>query len=141
MPKATDAPASTRLPDRIREFLAAPRYATISTVNPDGSPHQATVWYAIDGDDVLVNSRVERRWPTNLARDPRLSLAVYEVERPFHWVGVTGRAEREHVGDEATNDVMALARRYGRDPAAYQGQNRVTYRIRVTKTYEYGAED
>lgn len=141
MPKATDATTTTRLPERIRTFLAASRYATISTVNADGSPHQAIVWYALDGENLLINSRVERHWPANLRRDPRVSIAVYEVERPFHWVGLMGRAEVEHEGDEATEDVMALARRYGKDPDVYKGQNRVTYRVRLDRTYEYGADD
>jgi PPOX class probable F420-dependent enzyme len=140
MPKATDA-TTPRLPERLRDFLAVPRFATISTVSPDGSPHQAVVWYALDGDDLLVNSRVERRWPMNLARDPRISAAVYEMERPYHWVGLTGRAELEHEGDQATEDIMAFARRYGRDPDPYRGQNRVTYRVRLGRTYEYGADD
>lgn len=134
-------PTSTRLSQRIRAFLGAPRYATISTINPDGSPHQAIVWYALDRDDLLINSRVERHWPANLQRDPRLSIAVYEVERPFHWVGLSGRAELEHEGDEATEDVAALARRYGKDPHVYEGQNRITFRVRLDKTYEYGADD
>jgi PPOX class probable F420-dependent enzyme len=134
-------PTTTRLPERIRAFLAEPRYATLSTLNPDGSPHQAIVWYALDGDDLLINSRAERQWPTNLRRDPRISFAVYEVERPFHWVGLKGRAEVEHEGDDATHDVEALARRYGKDPAAYRGQNRLTFRVRLDKTYEYGADD
>jgi len=140
MPSPSKAGIRTALPQGIRDFLAAPRFATISTINPDGSPHQAVVWYALDGDDLLVNSRVERRWPTNLARDPRFAAAVYEIERPYHWVGLTGRAEREHEGDDATNDIMAFARRYGRDPQKYVGQTRVTYRVRVTRTYEYGAD-
>ncbi|HEV8489575.1 MAG TPA: TIGR03618 family F420-dependent PPOX class oxidoreductase [Candidatus Limnocylindrales bacterium] len=141
MPKATDATTTTRLPERIRTFLAAPRYATISTVNPDGSPHQAIVWYALDGDNLLINSRAERQWPTNLRRDPRISIAVYEVERPFHWIGLKGRADLVNEGDDATNDVMALARRYSKDPNAYKGQNRLTFRVRVEQTYEYGADD
>jgi PPOX class probable F420-dependent enzyme len=135
------AVAPSGLPPAIRDFLLEPRFATISTVNPDGSPHQAVVWYALDGDDLLVNSRVERRWPMNLARDPRISAAVYEMERPYHWVGLTGRAELEHEGDQATEDIMAFARRYGRNPDPYRGQNRVTYRVRLGKTYEYGADD
>ena len=140
MPRSTPAVSTSVIPQPIREFLSAPRFATISTINPDGSPHQAVVWYALDGDDLLVNSRAERRWPTNLARDPRVTAAVYDIGRPYHWVGLTGTAELEAKGDRATQTIMALARRYGRDPATYKGQNRVTYRVRVERTYEYGAD-
>ncbi|MEA2547233.1 MAG: hypothetical protein QOI09_2506 [Chloroflexota bacterium] len=129
------------LPDRIRAFLAEPRIATIATINPDGSPHQAVIWYALDGDNMLINSRRERRWPRNLLHDGRISIAVYEAERPHHWVGVKGHAELLHEGDDAIGDIGALARRYGEDPAQYAGQDRVSYRIVVASTFEYGADE
>jgi PPOX class probable F420-dependent enzyme len=130
--------SSTRLPEPIRAFLEAPRIATIATINPDGSPHQAVVWYALDGDDLLVNSRRERQWPGNLGRDGRISVAVPQGDRPYYWVGVKGTAQLFHEGDAAIADIQALARRYGKDPAEYAGQDRVTYRIVVDATYDYG---
>jgi PPOX class probable F420-dependent enzyme len=137
----TGAAPAASLPDPIRAFLSEPRIATIATINPDGSPHQAVVWYALDGDDLLINSRRERRWPQNLARDGRISVAVPEGERPYHWVGVKGHAELLRDGDRATDDIQMLARRYGRDPSRYGGQDRVTYRIVVMSTFEYGADE
>jgi PPOX class probable F420-dependent enzyme len=143
MASAQPAPVvrSIPLPDPIRAFLVEPRIATISTINPDGSPHQAVVWYALDGDGLLVNSRRGRRWPSNLLDDGRISVAVYEAERPHHWVGVKGHAELLHEGGAAIADIQALARRYGEDPAQYARQDRVTYRIVVASTFEYGADE
>jgi PPOX class probable F420-dependent enzyme len=132
---------SIPLPDPIRAFLAEPRIATISTINPDGSPHQAVIWYALDGDGLLINSRRGRRWPRNLLDDGRISVAVYEAERPHHWVGVKGMAELLHEGEAAIADIQALARRYGEDPAQYARQDRVSYRIVVASTFEYGADE
>jgi PPOX class probable F420-dependent enzyme len=143
MAPAHSAPASpaTPLPDPIRAFLAEARIATIATLNPDGSPHQAVIWYALDGDDLLINSRRERRWPRNLLVDDRISVAVPEAERPNHWVGVKGHAELLREGDAAIADIQALARRYGEDPAQYAGQDRVSYRIVVASSFEYGADE
>ena len=132
------ATASTILTPDARAFLAAPRHATIATIGPDGAPHQAVVWYLLDGDDLILNSRPERRWPRNLAADPRISVAVYELEQPEHWFGLKGRAELLHEGAEATADIQAMARRYGKDPEQYAGQDRVSYRIRVETVFEYG---
>jgi PPOX class probable F420-dependent enzyme len=134
-------PAPTPLPDRIRAFLEVPRIATVATINPDGSPHQALVWYALDGNDLIINSRRHRQWPKNLARDERISVAVPDVERPNHWVGVKGGAKLVREGDEAIADIEALARRYGGDPAEYAGQDRVTFRVAVLSTFEYGADE
>jgi hypothetical protein len=91
----------------------------------------------LDGDDLIINSRPERRWPRNLAADPRISMAIYELEQPEHWFGLKGRAELLHEGAEATADIQALARRYGGDPEKYAGQIRVSYRIRVERVFEY----
>ena len=133
--------SSAPLPDPIRAFLAEPRVAAIATLNPDGSPHQAVVWYALDGESLMINSRRERRWPQNLARDGRISVAVPEGERPYHWVGVKGRAELLREGAAAVDDIQALARRYGKDPEKYAGQDRVSFRIVVESTFEYGADE
>jgi PPOX class probable F420-dependent enzyme len=138
MEPAHPSPTSV-LPDSIREFLAAPRYGTLATIGADGVPHQAVVWYALDGDDLLLNSRHDRHWPRNLERDGRLSLAVTDVDRPTHWVGVKGVARRFRDGDAAVDDIQALARRYGKDPRQYAGQDRVTFRVLVESTFEYGA--
>jgi len=131
------ATEATTLTTEARAFLATPRFATIATVGPEGAPHQAVVWYMLDGDDLILNSRPERRWPRNLAADPRISMAIYELEQPEHWFGLKGRAELLHEGAEATADIQALARRYGGDPATYAGQARVSYRIRVERVFEY----
>ena len=130
---------STPLPEPIRTFLAAPRNATIATIGADGAPHAAVVWYGLDGDDLLINSRRERHWPRNLARDPRISFAVPDIDVPNHWVGVKGRATFLRDGDAALADIQALARRYAGNPDGFVGQVRVTYRIVVESTFEYGA--
>ncbi len=134
---STSQRTGATLSDEIRAFLAAPRFATIATLDPDGGPHQAVIWYALDGDSLIVNSRVERRWPRNLDRDGRVAVAVYETEAPYHWVGLEGRAERLHDGEAATLDIEALARRYGRDPERYRGQARVSFRISIDSAFDY----
>src|SRR5512146_953568 len=68
------------IPDRIRAFLAAPHVVTIGTTGADGAPHQAVAWYRLEPDDrILLNSRYPRRWPADLQRDPRVSLAGHDA--------------------------------------------------------------
>ena len=131
---------SPALPDAIRRFLEAPRFATIATLLPDGSPHQAVIWYAVDSDGILINSRRGRRWPGNLERDPRMSMAVYDDAEPEHWVGLRGVAEVIRTGPPALLDIQALARRYDGNPDEYAGQDRVTFHIHVQTTFEYGVD-
>ena len=138
-PTLTGAAAPVELPATIRAFLEAPRYATIATLDEDGGPHLAFVWYLVEGDAIVVNSRTERHWPRNLQRDPRIHFGVRdEIEERDHWVGVKGRAEVLREGDAAMEDIRSMARRYGGNPDAYLGQSRISFAIRAESTFEYG---
>lgn len=122
------------LDPRAREFLTEPgRYATLATVEPDGSPLQAVVWYELEQDGtVLLNSLEGRRWPTNLLRDPRASLTV---EDGYDYVAMRGVAEHLHGGEAASADIARLAHRYaaGKDLerrlAGFRGQRRISFRF------------
>ena len=100
------------LPDSIRRFLDTTRFATVATIDPDGSPRQAVLWYRLDGDEIVLNSAVGRRWPANLQRDPRTSISVTDAADGYRWVGLTGTARV--IADQATAqaDIAEMARRY-----------------------------
>lgn len=100
---------SLRIPDPVRAFLDRGSHATIATLGPDGSPHQAYVWYLRDGDEVVVNSALGRRWPSNLLRDPRISVVVAEGGG---WVGLRGRVTVVDDRAPALADISAMARRH-----------------------------
>ncbi len=138
-----DLASPTLLTDRIRAFLAGPNYATLATVGEDGEPHQAVIWYRLDEDDrILVNSRSPRRWPAELGRDSRCSLAVTDVEDPFRWVGLQAVVESV-IDDVATarEDIVALAQRYGEDDdesvARFRTQERISFRLRIVRAHDH----
>ena len=103
------------IPDDARAFLDDTRFATISTVDLDGAPHQAVIWYTIDGDEIVLNSAVGRRWPSNLVRDPRIGFSVVDSADGYRWLGATGLVSV--VEDQATAqaDIAGMARRYHAD--------------------------
>jgi len=94
----------------VRSFLTAdpPRYATLATINRDGSPHQIVIWFLVRGDAIVVNSRRGRRWPTNLERDGRANLAVYEGEDA---VTINCMVERVYDGEAALGAVLQVSLR------------------------------
>jgi PPOX class probable F420-dependent enzyme len=127
----------------LREFVAAPHYATLATTDEDGSPRQAVIWYLHDGDELIVNSRVGRRWPTNLLRDPRVYIAVFDEADPMRWVGLLGTAEPIRDQPQAQADIAAMAHRY-EDPEtaagsirAFEQQERISFRIRVRAVHDH----
>ena len=138
--------ATSLIPDQARSFLTVtpPRYALISTVNPDGSPHQTLIWFTLRGDELLVNSRLGRRWPANLRRDPRANLAVYQRA---DGVALECSVERTYEGPEALADISAMAARYVEPAEAeeliaeWRKQQRITFILRPTRVHLHGDPD
>jgi PPOX class probable F420-dependent enzyme len=140
-------PEPAVLTDRVREFLDRPHFASLGTVGADGSPHQAVIWYRLDPDGrVMINSREGRRWPADLKRDPRVSLAVFWGEDPNRWVGISGAVD-EVVEDveRARDDIVALAHRYDDasegSVATFRSQQRVSFLIRVERIHDHLQDD
>jgi PPOX class probable F420-dependent enzyme len=132
------------LPPAVRSFLRERHYAVLAALDEDGGPRQAVVWYRLDDDGtLLVNSREGRRWPSNLRRDARLSIAVMDEASPVRWVGATGSVEAI-VDDQAVAqaDIAALARRYDppeeADPEirTFRTQRRVSFRLRLREIHD-----
>jgi PPOX class probable F420-dependent enzyme len=133
-------PATSAMPAAVRAFLTDElRFAIASTLDPDGASHQAVVWYRLDGETVVVNSANGRRWPANLRRDPRISLAVVDG---YAWVAVRGTVEIVDDQAIAQADIAEMARRYHADEPAtaerlihdqFERQHRVTFRIRAER--------
>ena len=124
------------LSDEARAFLQVPRFAVVATIGPDGAPHQAVVWYLLDGDALVVNSADGRRWPANLRRDPRVEITV---EDGYHYVQVGGTVEVDDDQGRAQADIAAMAHRYHADEPAvakdlivnrFRLQHRVSFRLR-----------
>ena len=117
-------------------------FGTLATVSTDGSPFPAVVWYLVRGDTLVINSRVGRVWPTNLLRDPRMSLVV---EDGYDWVGVRGQAEPVTDGATAQADIAEMARRYhaheperaARLMRTFESQERISFIVRVERVTEH----
>jgi len=134
--------------DRVDAFLAAPRrFAILATLDPDGTPRQAVIWYRLDPNGrITVNSAEGRRWPANLRRDPRCSLAVLDGADGYTFVAVTGRVV-EAVDEQtvAQADIAALARHYHADDpakserliAGFRAQRRVSFRIEIIAAHDH----
>jgi PPOX class probable F420-dependent enzyme len=130
---------------RQREFLEEKRFAVVSTINPDGSPHQAVMWYLLDGDAIVLNSKEGRVKDRNLARDPRLSLVV---EDGYRWIRVDGTVRADDDRSVAQADIRRIAARYYDDQARvdeamrtlFGKQHRISYRMTVTRVSGEGFE-
>ena len=136
--------AHARLDDRLRAFLAQSLFAALATIDPDGAPRQAVIWYRLGDDDrILINSRAGRRWPANLQRDARVSLAVMAPDG-YTWLGLTGRVDEvDDDVERAREAIVALAHRYYPDGptaasiATFRSQPRITFRIAIDGIHDH----
>ena len=142
----TPAPTAEPLPEPVRSFLAEPNFATIATVGADGTPNQAVIWYRLEGDRIVVNSAIGRRWPANLLRDPRISVAIVDRHDGLRWVGFTSAAEAIRDQPTAQADIAEMARRYHADDPEegeriirdrFQRQERISFRIAIGAVHDH----
>lgn len=114
----------------VRRLLEEPNYAVVSTVNKDGSIHSTVIWANADNGHVAINSALGRHWPTNLERDPNVTLLIYESGNPYNFVEIRGRATAST--EDADDHINALSKKYtGQDEYPYRrpGEQRVKFTI------------
>jgi len=98
-----------------RDLLDGRNFATVATLNPDGGPQTSVVWILREGGTVAFSTTAGRRKARNLARDPRVSVSVFDTGNPYHSVEIRGTAEL--VEDTGKSLPKALSRKYlGEDP-------------------------
>lgn len=126
------------LTDDLRAWMMSKlRYPVLAVLDAEGAPTQSVMWFDLDPDrpdTILMNTKTDRakyRW---LKRDPRVSL-LFEDE--LTWVGLQGRVEMDEDPVRALADIKALARRYNSDPERFNGQSRVTIRMRVERVIRH----
>jgi PPOX class probable F420-dependent enzyme len=113
------------------QLLLEKNFASLATTNPDGSPQVTPVWVDWDGEYALVNTLRGRVKERNIARDPRVEIMVVNMQDPYQYVRLSGRAELVEEGAE--DHVDKLAKKYiDEDSYPYRapGDRRVIVRAR-----------
>jgi len=127
----------------VRAFLEEKlRWAVLGTINADGSVQQSVMWFDLDGDEILMNTRRGRVKDRNLRADDRVSLCFEEEER---YVTITGRATMIDNREQSQSDARRLAVRYHDETTAdemmesdYRHQERVSIRVSIDSVVTHG---
>ena len=113
-------------------------YATLATINPDGTPQVSVTWVDAANGEVLINTAVGRYKERNMRANPNVSLLVTEGGDAYRWTSITGEVVGTVGEPEALEHIDALSRRYDREPwKPKAGQERVIFRIRPTRIHHY----
>jgi PPOX class probable F420-dependent enzyme len=111
--------------DEWRAFLRDPvRPALLATVRPDGRPHVAPVWYALDDDDTVVfMTGADTVKGRAIRNDPRVALCVDDDQPPFAYVLIEGTAAvSTHLDDMLEWSTRIGGRYMGADKAEEFGR-------------------
>jgi PPOX class probable F420-dependent enzyme len=107
-----DAPATLSDP-LVGELLAARLVGVLATLRPDGVVDAVPMWYALDGDAVVLATGSRSRKVRNLEADPRATLVLHDSRPGYEVCGasIAGTVEIVH-GADARPLVELVHRRY-----------------------------
>lgn len=124
----------------VRKLADGPNLGVLTTLLPDGRAQTQPIWVDVEGDDLVVNTEVERVKFRNMERDPRVTLTIVDSANPYHYAEVRGDVAGVVDGDEARQHIDELSEKYtgdAYDPARI-GSDRVKVRIRPRRQRVYG---
>ena len=126
------------LPDDVRDLLAKPNPAVITSLRPDGAPVSGATWYLLDGDRVLVNMDEGRKRLEYLREDPRVSLTALDEAGWYTHVSLQGRIV-ELREDPDLADIDRLSTHYTGRPYPNRERARVSAWIEVDRWHGWGS--
>ena|ERR687895_63876 len=121
-----------RLNEKQAALFEGKNFGHVGTIRADGTPQVTPVWVDYDGEHVVFNTAVGRTKYENLRRDPRVTVEVLNMENPYEYVMVSGRAELEE-GEAAERHIDKLAKKYmGVDEYPHRTPTEKRVLVRVT---------
>lgn len=129
------------LSEHVRAFLEEPRFAVLATNRKDAAPQLSVMWYALQGDDLMMNTTHTRAKAANLRRDPRVSVCF---EDGYRYLTVYGTAVLLDDPVAAQTDIARLAHRYQPADQAermireqFRHEERLTFLIKIERVSEH----
>src|SRR5437899_5172653 len=99
------------VPSAYKDLLEKKAFASLATVNADGTPQVTPVWFDWDGSHIRVNTAKGRIKDKNMRSRPTVALAIMDPENPYRYLQIKGRvASVTETGADAHID--ALAKKY-----------------------------
>jgi PPOX class probable F420-dependent enzyme len=125
------------LPDELRQLLAKPNPATMSTLRRDGSPVSVATWYLMDGDRILVNLDAGRTRLQHLRADPRVAVTVLDSDSWYTHVSVQGHVD-EIADDPDLSGIDRISAHYSGNAYPMRDRPRVNVWIAVDRWHGWG---
>ncbi len=120
----------------IKSLFENKNFAFVGTSMKDGSPHVTPTWVDIEDNYILINTAIGRVKQKNVARDPRVSVSIADMNNPYHMVTVNGEIVEQIKGEEAEKHIDKLAKKYlnkDKYPGRAPGEERILLKIKPKK--------
>ena len=82
-----------KLPELAKELIDNQTFATLATVNADGSPQTSVIWVKREDDNVIFSTITGRRKTFNMQRNPPVSLLLFDPDDPYTYAEIRGTVE------------------------------------------------
>jgi PPOX class probable F420-dependent enzyme len=100
-------------PEEIMPFVAEQRDLQVASIGRDGTPHLATMWFAVIDGQICFGSFTKSQKIRNLRRDPRMAclLSAGSQYRELRGVSITGIARIVDDPEVVARHSLTISRR------------------------------
>ena len=122
------------VPESHRDLLEG-QVATLATIDGDGYPQLTEVWFLHEDGELKISLNTTRRKTSNLEQRPQCSVLLLDLQNPYRYLEVRGRARLEPDADGAF--AAKVGAKYGADLRAYDrpGDGRVIVTVEPLKIH------
>jgi PPOX class probable F420-dependent enzyme len=106
----------TDFPDSHRDLLNS-QVATLATIDDDGFPQLTEVWFLYEDGELKVSINTGRAKARFLSERPECSLLLLDLQNPYRYLEVRGRARVEP--DEDRSFAAKVGAKYDADLTRY----------------------
>ena len=93
------------------KILKGKNFASLATINSDGSPQVSVVWIDYKDNHILINTAKNRIKTNNMERDPRVSISVTDTKNPYYQITFKGIVK--NISESNADDhIHSLAKKY-----------------------------
>lgn len=119
--------------EKFLAILQGPHTGVLTTLFSDGSPQSTPLWFLLDGDDILFSTTAGKQKLRNIARDPRVTFAVYNPVNDMSYVEVRGNLVVTEDPTANTRDRIVQKHGYA-DGSAFDAPGTQRFTLRLTPT-------
>ena len=108
------------IPNTHLDLFQTSVHGVLTTLMPDGAPQSSLIWVDYDGEDVLVNTTLERQKGRNMQANPKVTILVMDPKNSSRWIEVRGQV-REITPEGAEDHANKLTQRYCQNKHHFYG--------------------